>query len=426
MTRQSNKSKQSFANAITVRTIVISLVVVIVLTIVRQISLFYSNNMKVERAVLYTVSKNVPLTGVFVRNERVITYDGEGVFSYLYPDGSKIAKNSTIAEVYENIEQIEAKAEIERLEQQIADLERAQNKGTTDFVQPDFITNQIDEKYKLITNLIEHNDFENLESARSDMLVLMNIYNITTDSESNYESRIAQLKTQIANLKIQQSQPSALITSRESGYFVGYCDGYEGILNYDNINSLTAEDIDEIIDNKKSVPSNYIGKMFDDYSWKMIGVAELSNRFLIGETLNLRLKSSSEMYEVFIEDVKPLNDGSDNCIIILSCDQLSENLVKSRVADCEIVFNEYTGLKVPREAICFNSSGIKGVYVLLGEQVLFKQLDIIYEGEDFVITKNTSDSSYVLLYDQILLEGNPYDESTDELSSSEEELSSSE
>lgn len=414
MTQHSNKnsSKANHSNTITVRIVIVALAVMLVLMVIRQISLFYVTDLKTERAVLYTIDKDVPFVGVFVRDERVLTYSGSGVFSYLYPDGSKIAKNAVIAEVYDSIEQIEAKAEIEKLEQEIISLERAQNKGTTDFVQPDFITNQIDEQYKIINDLIEHNSFDELESARNDMLVLMNIYNITTGSESGYDGRISQLKTQIANLKIEQSEPRAMITSDESGYFVGYCDGYEGQLNYQTIDSLSAEDIEEIINNKKPVPSNYIGKMFDEYSWKMVGIVELSNRFLIGEKLNLRLESSDDIYEVLVEDVKKVDDQSNKCIIILSCDQLTESLVEARVSDCELVFDEFTGIKVPREAICFNSEGVKGVYVLLGENPQFKKLDIIYEAEDFVLSKNSSNPEYVLLYDQILLEGNPEDESS--------------
>lgn len=414
MAQQSSKSstRANRSNTITVRIVIVALAVMLVLMVIRQISLFYVTDLKTERAVLYTIDKDVPFIGVFVRDERVLTYSGSGVFSYLYPDGSKIAKNAVIAEVYDSIEQIEAKAEIERLEQEIISLERAQNKGTTDFVQPDFITNQIDEQYKIINDLIEHNSFDELESARNDMLVLMNIYNITTGSESGYDGRISQLKTQIANLKIEQSEPKAMITSDESGYFVGYCDGYEGQLNYQTIDFLTVEDIEDIINNKKPVPSNYIGKMFDEYSWKMIGVVELSNRFLIGEKLNLRLESSDDIYEVMVEDVKKVDDSSNKCIIILSCDQLTETLVETRVSDSELVFDEFTGIKVPREAICFNSEGVKGVYVLLGENPQFKKLDIIYEAEDFVLSKNSSNPEYVLLYDQILLEGNPEDESS--------------
>lgn len=423
MAHQTKRNETRTTNTITVRIIFVALIVVILITLVRQIFIFVNNNLKTERAVLYTVGRNVQLNGVFVRDEKVVTYNGSGVMSFLYPDGSKIAKNSTIAEVYDSVEQITAKNEIAKIEIEIANLQRAQNRGTTEFVQPDFITKQIDEKYKQITYYIEHSNFEGLESTKEDMLVLMNIYNIMIDAETDYEDRIASLETKIANLKIQMKEPKDEITASESGYFVSYCDGYESILNYENINSLGKDDILKVFDEKPNVSSNYIGKMFDDYSWKMVAVATLPNRFLIGETLTMRLNSSSVLYTVTVEDVKT-TDTDNEYILVLSCEQLGEELVESRTAECELIFNEYTGLKVPRDAICFNSKGEKGVYVLLGEQTSFKKLDIIYEGEDFVLSRNSSDSSYVLLYDQILLEGIPNDESEQSDESSEQSSSS--
>ena len=48
----------------------------------------------------------------------------------------------------------------------------------------------------------------------------------------------------------------------------------------------------------------------------------------------------------------------------------------------------------------------KGVYVMLGKDIIFKKIDVIYENEDedYVISRNTSDDEFLLLYDQILLE----------------------
>ena len=80
-------------------------------------------------------------------------------------------------------------------------------------------------------------------------------------------------------------------------------------------------------------------------------------------------------------------------------------MVDSRVQSAKIVFDEYEGLKIPRKAIRFKNKD-KGVYVLLGNDITFKKIDVIYENEDddFVISKNTSNEEYVLLYDQILME----------------------
>jgi hypothetical protein len=47
----------------------------------------------------------------------------------------------------------------------------------------------------------------------------------------------------------------------------------------------------------------------------------------------------------------------------------------------------------------------KGVYITKGEQVMFKKIDVIYEGTDYVLSKiHENDSSYLALYDDILME----------------------
>ena len=107
-----------------------------------------------------------------------------------------------------------------------------------------------------------------------------------------------------------------------------------------------------------------------------------------------------------VESVKPAED-ENKIIVVFSCDILDNAMVQSRVQSMKIVFDEYHGIKVPmkEKAIRFQGDQ-KAVYVMLGKDVIFKKIDVIYENEDedYVISKNTSDDEYLLLYDQILLE----------------------
>jgi hypothetical protein len=48
----------------------------------------------------------------------------------------------------------------------------------------------------------------------------------------------------------------------------------------------------------------------------------------------------------------------------------------------------------------------KGVYIREGEQVEFRKIDVIYEGSDYVLSAvHNEDSSYLSLYDDIMIEG---------------------
>lgn len=375
----------------------------ILATVGSQIYYRVNDKHDTEEAVLCNINENIPFKGVIVRDEKVVTYSGDGVLDYLYADGSKISVNSPIAEVYSSEDAIAAKRRSERLNEQISDLERAQNPGTTNYVQPETLKTKIDNEYRQLLTYAMNGDYNSLHKTKSSMSVVMNIYNIITDISENYNSKISALKTEAAQLD-RQSDLIDTINATETGYFVSYCDGYEDTLTLDSIDSLSQQDISEITESESSenVPNGAIGKMFDDYSCRIVGVVDADKRIVEGDTLQIMFSTSNNIYDVVVESLKPAED-EDKYIIVLSCDRLDDVLVKSRVQSIELIFEEYQGIKVPRKAIRFQGEQ-KGVYVILGNEITFKKIDVIYEGDDFVVSKNTSDEEYLLLYDQILLE----------------------
>ena len=194
------------------------------------------------------------------------------------------------------------------------------------------------------------------------------------------------------------------VATEESGYFVSYCDGYEGVLTKENVGNMSRSDIEAVIDGRSSekAPAKAIGKVFEDYSCNIVAVLPEDKRINEGEILKFRLGSSDNLYNVRIESIgKPDDEGK--CITVMSCNRLDAEIASSRVLSLELIFDEFHGVKVPRDAIRFKD-GNKGVYVILGNDVTFKKIEVIYEGNDFVVSKNSSDPEYLLLYDQILLE----------------------
>jgi len=390
--------------SLTVKVVVIFLSLFIIITVSSQIYFSINNKHHTENAVFYTVSDTISFKGIFVRNETVIDVPVSGVLNYIHPDGSKIAKSSVVAEVYHSEADIEAIKKIAELEAELKLLERAINPGVIETAQPDFIAKQIDEKYILLENYVVQNDFEKISSTKQDLLMLMSIYNLVTTAEnkSGFSDRISQLENEIASLQYSVSSPLSTITTEVPGYFVSYTDGYESSLNFSTIDNLSYEQIKSIISKPVSAQSTSVGKIIDGYSWKMIGIINISNRFIKDKNLKIRLSGSLELIPVTVEDIKE-TDNPDECIIVLSCDLLNYQLVQNRVSSVDLVFEEFSGIKVDRTAMRFNN-GEKGVYIALGQNIIFKKLDVIYEGEDYVLSKLTSDTSYIGLYDQILFE----------------------
>ncbi len=383
------------------------IVIAVFAILLSQIYLSVHGSENTRDAVLYTCKESISFTGVFVRDETVIysQHVGEGVLNYSVEDGSKLSKNSSVAKIYDSYLQIYNRYRIERLEKELDNLKRAQDPGTTDYAQPEFINTQIGDSYKnLLLNLAGGN-LPDVYDESLEMLKLMNIYNIATKAEYGYDARVQLLENEIGNLGAALKDPIATVTSNGTGYFTSEVDGYENELTTENIPNMTVDDIKNIIahpDRKTKSYKNAVGKVFSDYEWKMVGVIDVANRYFVHEDLTFSIDSSENTHTVTVESITPTGNGNE-AIIVISCDELDSELARTRVADVELTFVEKTGIWAPRDAIRF-SNGVKGVYVMVGEQTKFKKLDVIYEGDDYVLSSNTSDSEYLNLYDRIIID----------------------
>ena len=388
----------------TIKVMTVLLSVFVVVMVAYQVYYHFNEKRDTVEAELYTYNDNITAQGVFVRDENVVTYSGGGVLDYNYADASKVSVGSTIANVYESEEDILGVRAQQGILERIDELKRAEQPGTTDYIQPETLKSQIDAKYKLMISASIDKDYDSVAKYEKEISQIMSIYNIVTDSSSGYEKVIDSLEKDLEKLKKDTKKPKEKIDAPETGYFVGYADGYEAILNKEKCINMSKQQILDIVNDTDSVakPPNAAGKLLKDYSCKILMVVDNDERLKAGMYLNAMLSASKETYTVFVDSVKDAGDGQS--IVILSCDCLDSALVSERVQRIELVFDDYTGLKVPREAIHFNSDKEKGVYVILGQDVQFKKIDIIYEGDDYVLSKNSSNEDYLLLYDQILLE----------------------
>lgn len=375
--------------------------------IISQIYISVHGSENTQDAVLYTYKESLSFTGVFVRDETVIysDYTGDGVTHYTVSDGSRLSKNSNIAIIYDSYTQVYNRYRIDRLNEELDNLHSANDRGVTDYAQPEFINTQINENYKnLLLNLTEGN-LDVVYDGSLDLLKLMNIYNVATNAESGFDSRIARLEEEINNLSAALKEPISTVSSTSTGYFTSHVDGYESILTTEGIADMTAQEIKNIIakpDNTTASDKRAIGKVFKDYSWKMVGVIDVANRYFVHENLQFSIDSSEQSHTVSVDSITPTGDGNE-AIIVISCNELDSELASTRTADVELTFIEATGIRAPRNAIRF-VGGEKGVYVMVGEQLEFKKLDVIYEGDDYVLSRNTSENDYLNLYDRIVID----------------------
>jgi hypothetical protein len=395
--------------------------VVLVLLLIIFISIVYNFRNKESNTVSALTASAVSskeYKGVFIRDEEIILYNGGGVLSYNVSDGGKVGNGTIIAEAYPSDEQLSIKHEKAKLEKELNVLQKIQNPGTLESAQPANLSDSIDENYRRLIYCRDKGDYETLEEVSEELLVKLSTYQIITEEVQSFSQKISDIKSEIAKLDAKAVAPQEVIPAKRSAYFASYIDGYEDKLTSKNLDSLTVSMLNEVTDRKSTAP-NVVGKLIDGYGWYLAIVADNSKKeYAIGDNVKLRFDSSAESYPAQITDIR--DERADKSIIIISCDKFNYELVQHRAEIVELIMGEETGLKVPREAIRFvdvtetvtdengNESEKtvtrKGVYIRKGEQILFKKIKVIYEGSDYVLSKQMNDDEYLALYDDILLE----------------------
>lgn len=396
-------------NSLTAKIVFVILIIVVLQFAAQKVISMFSDDYKTETATLYSSAEKLSFNGVYVRDEQVVKSNAKGVLNYPNVDGSKIAKNSVVAYVYRSEEDIFVNKKIESLREEVRLLEKEQSPGTTDVAQPEFISALIEEKYQTVSSMIVKNNLEGLAEERKNFQSLLGIYQIVINKETDYNDKIDELNKEIKELERKRVQPVDMVTVPDSGYFISYVDGYENVLSNDSISSLTVEQIEEIVENggydSSNISSRAVGKLVDGYKWTIVGVADVDDSvFKLGSDVKVKLPSTRDSVDAKIEDIIKTDDEQKS-ILVLSCDKLNYNLVQYRTERIELILNDFSGIKVPRSAIRFNKQNELGVYILEGQRVSFKKLDVIFECDDYLLSGITSDKNYISVYDEIIVSG---------------------
>jgi hypothetical protein len=360
---------------------------------------------------------------VYVRDETVLSYNGSGNVCYNVSDGGRVGKNETIASVYADESAIEINQQISSLQSELDVLNRISNPGVLQMAQPSTLANRVSQYYEQLLYCRDRGDLTGVKQAEDSFRIALSSYQLVINQgTTNYSEQIADLEAQIQDLEVQQQNPRDTIVAQDACYFVSYADGYEEKFSVENLDNLTAADLSSVTDDDTLKSDTIIGKTISNYGWYMLGVIDNSDlNFQVGDTATLYLSSSSASTPVTVSELRPGNT-EDETLVVLYCDRMTSDFVQHRMEHVRLVKGEYEGIKVPRSAIRFcdveeKSTNVltgevtttmvnyRGVYVMDGEEVVFRKLDVIYEGDDYVLSATNAGSGYLILYDSIIVEG---------------------
>lgn len=365
---------------------------------------------KTETAVFYSASDGLNITGLIIRSETLVTSSEGGVMHFVLEDGSRVAKDGVIANIYDSESASITLSKIDSVNTKIEDIEEMLSYNDLEAADLDMINAKATQS---LNNLIvsgASGNFGNMSELSDELLSALNRRQVAMGETTDFSAQLEQLKAEKNELSASLPAAKGTVKAAMSGYFVSKADGYETVLTCGNPESITPEFMSSV--SAADLPDGVIGKIVSDYEWYIAAEISINESLKYKEGDSLTIYTSVKSYPKLPVTVKKINisESSSSAVVVFSCNEMNSELATMRSGPMTVVTKEYDGLRVPSAALRVVDSK-RGVYVLTGMQVKFVEVNVLYKDDSYMICeKQTSDESVLRLYDEVIVKGkNLYD-----------------
>lgn len=386
--------------------LIISVVVLIVLFVVIQFYKVTHIELKTQTATVSSVYDKASSEALFIRDESVVEKAATGVTVPCFEDGDKINVKGNVAMQFSSSKAAANYSKYTDLTNQIKYYQTLEAQTVGQSANLETINEDIEQKVINYADGLCRNKIGDTAQELDSVLVrrqliigedvdLLSIIENLRDKRNSYSSF---------------SKPDKYIKTDESGVFSSYTDGYENIIDFDKAEETSVKEFKSAlsaVDKSKDVADN-VGKLVTSYTWyvQTLVSTDTVKNLENGDYVNIVLKDdSSKEFKAEIVSGADVSLGQKETLLVLKLNEMDADIAKLRKAEIEIRRNKYEGIKIPSEALHV-VDGKKGVYVLIASQIKFREVNIIYSDDDYVLAEyDESNTNSIHLYDKIITQG---------------------
>ncbi|MCL2089445.1 MAG: hypothetical protein FWH14_08175 [Oscillospiraceae bacterium] len=374
--------------------------------------MFFYNPYEYETVSAKIIDNSFECEGIAFMDQTVIDEERQGVVTFSYANGSKVARNSVVALVYSDTTDVARVEETAEIDAAIKLLEDCQDRGVIEATDLEALTRQSKElQLQLIENL-DNNRIPDAAALKNDINKVLNKRRIVVGQDSDFSGAIAELTAKRNSAHHQIQPPKALRTS-VSGHFVNYTDGYEGIIKSKDAASISKNELSDMIETINPARNeNLIGRMITSVDWSFAALVPnthaLGLRAGISEVSLNFWNLPDEYIKAKVTRIEYDHIG-DSSLVVFSTDMMSGRIASLRKEKVEVILGRRSGISIPRSAYRIEN-GQPGVYIIYGNRIYFRKVDVIFENEEVVVSKinnetQTDRDTYVQQYDHVVIRG---------------------
>jgi hypothetical protein len=373
------------------------------------ITRYFYSPYRTETVYAYTVADSCTVKAVAVRTEQRIEAAPAGVLSYLYPDATMVKQGAAIAQVYPNEEDLHWRNLAAQYAREIEILESAQGASGL-FWGTSTLSPQINDSIGNLVDSVKKNDLSGLGENRQQLQLLLGRKLASTGQAADFSQRVAFLREKITDADSRITKTPSEIYSPGYGYFCSVADGFEDSLSAADIENLTAQTVQDVIDGRLSPApdESAVGRIVTDHNWYLAFLVSNQDAQRLSPGLSLMLDfGQSDANDLPATVTRVVPDGAaGQALVILKCNRVNAHLIALRISSVQIRFRSISGLKISTSALRFEGQ-TEGVYVLEANQVVFKPIEKLYESNmGFTLCTGVQDEESPLRqFDEVITEG---------------------
>ncbi len=351
----------------------------------------------IERA---TIEHSAMAKGYIVREEWAYYAERAGKLYKNVSVGDRVMKDALIYTIYDDSVDNNTIKELNTLNKKIS-LAREQTDQSTYGSAAISVESAIAARTSQIIAAAKKNDVSGISQYKQDIISLRN-----TGSFEDANARLAELEGQ------KQSLDAGILNSRSeryaeiSGVFTMYYDGFEGVLDRNDVAEYTVGQLENL---KKPVPKesvldkvkegDFICALVNNHKWSLILITDETemSAYAPGDGVTVRFKNIADAEQTgtisYISSEEQNKDGK--CFVLIDCQDYFEGAFSYREVDAEIIFERYSGYKVPISAVRTTEKGGHKVIGILDNRQIDCSVDVLYTDtkEEFAIVESQDGTS---------------------------------
>lgn len=306
-----------------------------------------ANPVQTALTVTASMSDSAPMSGLIIRDERLINSGGERYVAVTADNGEKVSAGEEVAVVYSSEEALERASQLQLLEREIQSVTDILNGSGTIATTGDR-EGSVNSALLDLSLCLHSGDLSEIDTKASALAALVFPSDSTANTSQEY---LDQLQAEYEELARTSEEDIQSIAVSESGTFSTIVDGYEGV-SPSYAQNLTPSGLRALIDADRVVDETSLGKLITSYDWYYVGIIprQYGRDMLPGSQVSLSFgRYYSGPLEAEVEFVGRIE--ADEQIVIFRVEQGLTDMLAVRAVNAELVYNEYKGLRVPLKGL---------------------------------------------------------------------------